>query len=172
MSGKNMKKISKLFLITVLSALFLVGCGKKDEAQSASQIAIGKKLENITLKDQFDKTHTITNETKKVIFVFQKGTGHLVKAYLNTKPTDYMQKKAIGFIADVSPMPGFIRDYVAMPDLRKHNYPVMLITDKEVAKHFKDETNEEVITVVTLDSLVITDIKKLTTEAELQKAID
>lgn len=167
-----MKKISKLILAGVMSVLFLTGCDSKGELKSSSQIAVGKKLDNITLKDQFDKPHTLTNDTKKVIFVFQKDTGHLVKGYLNTKPADYMDKRAIRFIADVSPMPAVIRDYVAMPDLRKYAYPVMLITDKEFARRFKNKTNEAVITVVTLDNLTIADVKRVSTEAELQKAID
>ncbi len=167
-----MKKISGLILATALSSLLLSGCSTKEEVQNQSQIAVGKKLENVTLKDQFDKPHTLTNDTKKVIFVFQKDTGHLVKAYLNKQPLEYMDKRAIRFIADVSPMPALIRDYVAMPDLQKHGYPVMLITDKELAKRFKDKTNEAVITVATLDNLTITDVKRVGTEAELQKAID
>lgn len=167
-----MKKTIKIIMSASLSALFLAGCNTKTEPSGASQISVGKKLENVTLKDQFDKPHTLTNDTKKVIFVFQKDTGHLVKAYLNTKPLDYMDKRGIRFIADVSPMPSFIRDYVAMPDLQKHGYPVMLITDKEIAKRFKDQSNEAVITVATLDNLSIMDVKTVSTEVELQKAID
>jgi hypothetical protein len=161
-----------LILVSVSLLLFgFGGCSKKDN-NNVSSLKIDSKLDNVTLKDQFDKPHSITIDTKKVIFVFQKATGHTTKEYLNKQDVNYLSSRDIIFIADVSPMPSLIKKYVAIPDLQKHKYPILLINDEKISNLYKDSKNEDKIVVVELDKFKITKVSYALTEDELKKLID
>ena len=155
--------------IVLMAVMFLfTACSKEvkphekvtiETGEVAPKIIIGDKIGELKLNDQFDKPHTIKEDTKKVIFVFTKATGHLVKAYFNTKDVDFLEKNHIQFVADVSPMPKVILEYIALKDLKKHKYPIMLIRDEKIAPNFKNSTNDEAIMVVNLDKLKVTSVK-------------
>jgi len=157
-----------ILTLTITSTLFVSGCGSKEvkphekvsiqKGQVAPKITIGSNLE-LSLNDQFDKPHAIKKDTKKVIFVFTKATGHLVKSYFNEKPTDFLEKNHIQFVADVSPMPKVILNYIAIKDLKKHKYPILLIRDETISPNFKNTSNAEAIMMVNLDKLKVTNVK-------------
>ncbi len=171
-----------IFLASVISVLVFSGCSDKEVIDTksvtissgpvAKNITIGTLMDAFTLNDQFEKPHTLTADTKKVIFVFTKATGHMVKEYLNAKPVDYLQSKNITFVADVSPMPSIIRNMFAIPDLQEHEYPVLLILDEAFGQSYKNEANAEKVMIVTLDNLNVTGVKFVATEADLQAEID
>jgi len=76
-----------LALIVIgVGGLFLVN-GKdnydasKFSVKTTNGINVGSTIE-FTLPDQFNKSHSLTNDTKRVIFVFAKSTGHTVREYL------------------------------------------------------------------------------------------
>ncbi|WP_201353150.1 hypothetical protein [Hydrogenimonas urashimensis] len=173
----KMKILSALFG----AALLIAGCSNKVEEKPvveikkgkvAPAIEIGKPFVSGTLKDQFGKKGQVTGETKKVIIVFGKATGHLVKEYLNTKPDDYLDKKRVVFIADVSGMPSMILKYVALPDLQKHRYSIFLIRDKKASEKFRNEKYRDYIMVIDLDDGLIEDVEFVTTPKDLEEAID
>ncbi len=174
-----MKSIFKIVL--VFSVVLLSGCSSKVEEKPtveinsgviAPNIVVGKPIKSVTLKDQFDKTGTIKPDTKKIIFVFAKSTGHLVKEYLNTKPNDYLTKKHTVFIADVSGMPSMILKYMALPDLKKHKYSIYLIRDEKISEGFKNSKYKDYIMVVTLSNGTVKGARFVTTAKELQSAIE
>ncbi len=138
----------------------------------SDEIKIGSKMKKFMLKDQFGKEHELKDETKKIIFVFQKGTGHSVKEFLNKQPVDYLEKREILFVADVSPMPSLIREYMAMPDLRKHKYPILLFLDEEVAKKYKNEKEADKIMVVKLENRKVVGVTFLSTQTDLKNEIE
>jgi hypothetical protein len=175
-----MKK--NILTAAILTALFTFsGCGNKEvtphekvtieKGEIAPAIVIGKELK-VELNDQFDKPHTIKDDTKKVIFVFTKATGHLVKEYFNTKPLDYMEKNHIQFIADVSPMPKVILEYIALKDLKKHKYPIMLIRDEKIAPNYKNNANSEAIMIVDLDNQKVTGVKFVSNIEDFKNEIE
>ena len=175
-----MKK--NILTATVLAAMLtLSGCGNKEvtphekvtveKGEIAPGIVIGKELK-VELNDQFDKPHTIKEDTKKVIFVFTKATGHLVKAYFNTKPVDFMEKNHIQFVADVSPMPKVILEYIALKDLKKHKYPIMLIRDEKIAPNYKNDANSEAIMIVNLNKQKVTGVKFVSNIEDFKSEIE
>ncbi|MCH9813778.1 MAG: hypothetical protein K0U47_07520 [Epsilonproteobacteria bacterium] len=178
---KNIKKeIVSTALITAM--LTLTGCGDKEviqkdkvtiqEGKIAPKINIGSTLEGLSLQDQFEKTHTLKESTTKVIFVFTKATGHLVNEYLKTQSEDFLEKRDIQFVADVSRMPSLIRKYVAMPDLQKSSYPIMLIMDEEVSAAYKSETHSESIMIVSLDKYIVKNVNFISTLNDLQQEVE
>lgn len=173
---------TKILATTILATtLTFTGCGSKEvvdrekvtieQGQIAPKIVVGSNLE-LAVNDQFDKPQKIGENTKKVIFVFSKATGHLVKEYLKTKSEDFMQKRDIQFVADVSPMPSLILEYAALPDLKKHNYPIMLIRDEAIAPNYKNDANSDAIMIVNLEKLKVTNVKFVSNINDFQGEIE
>ncbi|EFK95717.1 hypothetical protein LDC_2265, partial [sediment metagenome] len=46
---------------------------------------------------QHDKIYTLKDDTKKVVFVFSKGMGHIVKNYLSQQPENFFAIKKYAF---------------------------------------------------------------------------
>ncbi len=169
------KKIVLGFLVLIVIAVgTLFAFNGKDNYDATKYIAtatnginIGSKLE-FTLPDQFDKPHSLTNNTKKLILVFAKSTGHTVKAFLNQQDKDYLIKRNTQFVADISPMPTVIRNTFALPDLRKSNYSVFLIYDENIAKTLKNKKEADKIAIATIENKVIKSVKYITTTEELK----
>ena len=173
-----MKKI--ILAILAIGTLIFSGCSDKKVDNPNIQhiksltdtISVGKILQNITLKDQFDKPISLSKDTKKVIFVFKKASGHTARNMLDSKPDDYLSNKNVAFIADISGMPSIIASMFAIPDFQKHKYPVMLIKNEDVAEKFKNEKYEDYITIIDLNNFKITDITLVSTGKQLEKILN
>ncbi|RUM74144.1 MAG: hypothetical protein DSZ11_04515 [Sulfurovum sp.] len=139
----------------------------KYQASATNGINVGSTI-TFTLPDQFDKSHALSNETKKVIFVFAKATGHTVKKFLTQQDKNYLTERNALFVADISPMPTVIRNTFALPDLKKSAYSVLLIYDGEIAKQFKNDAKAEKIAVVTLNNSTVEAVKYISTAEELK----
>ena len=169
-------------IIGVLAAVLLLAGGygywstRGDKSvkgnEAFTRVAVGEVLATFTLKDQFDKLHTLTDETKKVVFVFKKEPGHVVRSYLNRQKDDYLQSRHTLFVADISKMPAMIREYVAMPDLRQRSYPVLIVYNEALSQKFKGENDLTKIMVADLDRRRVTAIRFAATEEELGRLID
>jgi len=140
--------------------------------EAFTRIAVGEVLPPFSLRDQFDKLHSLTDETKRVIFVFKKEPAHIVRSYLNRQGDDYLQSRHTLFVADTSKMPAMIREYVAMPDLRQRSYPVLIVYNQTLAQKFKEGKDLTKIMVADLDRRRVTAIRFATTEEELGRLID
>ena len=172
-----MKKV----LLAVLAVLILAGgyaylSTRGDKSvkgnEAFGRVAVGETLKPFTLRDQFDRLHTLTEDTKKIIFVFKKDPGHVVRSYLNRQDDGYLASRNILFVADISKMPAVIREYAAMPDLRQRGYAILTVYNRELAAKFKDEKEETKIMVADLDRFHVTAIRFAETEEELEKLID
>ncbi len=139
-------------------------------AKSTNGLSVGSNID-FALPNQHDEIHSLQNDTKKVIFVFSKGMGHIVKNYLASQPKEFLPSKNMLFVADISPMPVAIRNLVAMPDLKKSKYSVLLMFEPSLAKAFIDEKNKDKIIVATLENKKITGITYAVNEKEFLEAI-
>jgi len=163
-------------IIIAGGALFLIN-GKdnydasKYEATATNGLNIGSTIA-FTLPDQFDKAHSLTADSKKVIFAFAKATGHTVKKFLKQQDKNYLEKRNALFVADISPMPTIIRNTFALPDLKKSAYSVLLIYDGKIAKQFKNDAEAEKIAVVTLNNGTVEAVKYISTADELKAELN
>ena len=172
------KIILGIFALTIIAGgtLFLLN-GKdnydasKYAATATNGLNVGSTL-TFTLPDQFDKAQTLNADTKKLIFVFAKATGHTVKEFLKQQDENYLTQRNTLFVADISPMPTVIRNTFALPDLKKSAYSVLLVYDKAIAKQFKNETEAEKIAVVTLNNGTVETVKYISTDAELKAELN
>ena len=124
------------------------------------------------LPDQFDKTHKLSTTTEKLIFAFTKDTGHIVKVFMMEKPEGYLTKRHAVIVADISAMPVVIQNTFALPDLRKSNYSMMLIYDKEMAKQLKEGQEATKVIVMTLKDKKVTKVAHASSEEELGKLLN
>jgi len=173
-----MFKKSLLLVVLIGASLLFAGCGEKVkntnviEKAEFKDIKIGNKLADFTIADQFDKKSSLTTDTKKVMFAATKDMGHIIKKYLLNKPKNYLQKRDIIFIADISSMPTIIFNMFALSDMQSANYSMLLIKKEANAKRFVNEAKKDYIMIVSLNNKIITDIKYVNNKNDLQKEID
>jgi hypothetical protein len=169
--------LALLGLIVVAGGILFALNGKdnydasKYSAKVTNGLKVGSEIE-FTLPDQFDKSHTLTNDTKTLVLSFAKATGHTIKGFLNKEPKDYLPSRDAMFVADISPMPVVIRNTFALPDLRKSPFSVLLIYDKSIAAQIKDEDKKDKIIIVKLQNKKITSINYIDTAKELEAALN
>lgn len=140
------------------------------EVTASHGINQGSKL-TLTLPDQFEKRHTLTDDTQKIIFVFAKETGHTVKEFLKQQDDAFLTTRHALFVADISPMPVMVRNLFALPDLKKSAYSVLLIYDGKIAETLKEGAQTDKIAVASLDNGTITDVHFVTTAEELKSEL-
>lgn len=142
------------------------GTGTEVPAPQATGLAIGAKVE-LTLPDQFDAAHTIAADTTTLIMAFSKGSGSIVRGYLDTQPGSFLSDHKTVFIANISPIPVVIRNTLALPKLRKSSYSVLLLYEESMADALMNKEQSENIAVVTLESNVVQGIQYAANEADL-----
>lgn len=164
-----MKKI----ILGLFTALLFIGCSSKATNENVvPKLVVGKSLSQVTLNDQFDKSHTIKPETQKVIFAFSKDGAHTCNDYFDTKKPSYLADNSTQFVADVSAAPAIIRSLFIMSGLKDFKHTVLILDDKEIASTFRAEMDTEKIIVVSLENQKISSIKTISTEKELIAAIE
>lgn len=164
-----MKKI----ILSLLMSLVFIGCSSDDANGTVeAKLVINKSLSGLTLNDQFDKPHTLSNDTKTVIFAFSKDMGHLCNDFFVTQDASYLADNKAIFIADVSSAPSFIRSMFIMPGLKDFKHTVLVLDDKTMAAGFKSGLDVEKIVVISLDNGTITQINKAYSVNELKSAIE
>ena len=171
-------KKSLLFSVIVGASLLFAGCGDKVKNTNVVQkaefkdIKVGNKLADFTIANQFDKKFSLINDTKIVMFAATKDMGHVIKQYLANKSKDYLEKRKIIFIADISSMPTIIFNMFALSDMQSANYSMLLIKKEQNAKRFVNEAKKDYIMILSLNNKIITDIKYVNNQKDLQKEID
>ena len=121
----------------------------------------------LTLPDQFDTSHTIGDDIRTVVIAFSKKAGETVRGYLDKQAPSHLADHKTVFIADISPYPVALRNAVGLPLLRRSKYPVLLIYEDAIAKALKSPQHGDAITVATLESGVVQELRYLRSEAQL-----
>lgn len=126
---------------------------------------------DFTLPDQFDASHSLSPDTRTLLFAFSKETGHLIKQFMGDKPEGYLAEKKAVIIADISPMPTVILNTFALPDLRKSHYPMLLIYDKTMAKRLKEGQPADKVIVMTLQNGKVEKVEHASDLSSLEKLL-
>ena len=164
----------KNVIYALMFALLFTACSsdKSSTAKVEPKLVLNTSLSDLKLNDQFEKSHSINSDTKKLIFAFSKDMAHTCNDYFATKDDNYLHNNQTQFVADVSSAPSLIRSMFIMPGLKDFKHTVLLLDSKETAAPFKANQDTEKIIVVYLDNLTITSIKTISTEAELISTIE
>jgi len=169
-TGNKMTKI----LLALLLALSFIGCSSKGEdlTKVPQKLSVGNNLSTLKLNDQFEKSHAIDATTTKLIFAFAKDAAHTCNDFFDTQKPSYLADNHTQFIADVSAAPSLIRSMFILPGLKDFKHTVLLLDDESIAAPFRKAMDTEKIVLVNLSKGVITSIKTLNTQKELQEAIE
>ena len=157
----------------ILSVMFL-GCSSKatEDKNIVPNLVVGKTLSSITLNDQFEKSHTVSPDTYKIVFAFAKDSAHICNDFFKTQKPTYLSEHHTAFIADVSAAPSLIRSMFIMPGLKDLKHTVLLLEDKNIAAPYKKGLDINKIVVVYILNKEIKEIKFISTSQELQKLIE
>jgi len=163
----------KAVVALALTFLFLGCSSKSDEFTNVeAKLSVSKSLNNLKLKDQFEKEHTVSADITKIIFAFSKDGAHVCNDFFVTQTPTYLADNKTVFIADVSAAPSLIRSMFILPGLKDFKHTVLLLDDKAVAAPFRKDMDVEKIIVVSLNAGNITKVETLTTEKELKSTIE
>lgn len=165
-----MKKV----ILGLLASFMLVGCSGNDEklASVEAKLVVQKSLAGLTLNDQHGKAHTLSSDTKSVIFAFSKDMGHLCNDFFVTKDVEYLANNKAVFVADVSSAPSIIRSMFIMPGLQDFDHRVLVLDDENTAQSYKTGVDALKIVVVNLENNIITNITAANTINELRAQIE
>ena len=144
----------KKFLFTVLLGL----------SAFANSLTIGTDIPTLTVKDQFEKDHTVDANIKTIIFSATKTEGTTIKEFLLTKDKDYLTTNKAVYIVDITGMPSLITKFIAMPKMKDYPFSVLLIDE---ANKTLFPVKEDMISIISLENGKVTDIKYVKTAAEL-----
>lgn len=155
-----------------IMAFMFIGCSSSEvDAKSVKpKLVVGQTLQHLGLKDQFEKSHKITEDTKMVLLAFSKDGAHICNDYFASQKENFLELHHTFFIADVSVAPSLIRSMFIMPGLKDFKHKVMILDTKEIAQAYRAGFNDKDIVVVHLDHYKIKDITTLTTKEELIKS--
>ena len=93
----------------------------------ANSLTVGSDLPTLTIKDQFEKEHTVDANTKTIIFSATKAESATIKDFLTTKDKDYLTNNNIAYVADITGMPSLISKFFALPKMRDYSFSILLI---------------------------------------------
>ena len=144
----------KKFLFTIFLGLSAI----------ANSLIVGNNLPTLTIKDQFEKNHTIDANIKTIIFSATKTEGTTIKEFLLTKDKDYLATNNTVYVADITGMPSLITKFIAMPKMKDYPFSVLLV-DEATKGLFP--VKEDMISIISLENGKITDIKYVKTAEEL-----
>jgi predicted transcriptional regulator len=144
----------KKFLFTVFLGL----------SAFANSLTVGSDLPALTVKDQFEKEHTIDANIKTIIFSATKAESATIKDFLATKDKDYLTTNNIAYVADITGMPSLISKFFALPKMRDYAFSILLIDEDNKALF---PVQEDKISIITLVNSKITDIKYIKTTEDL-----
>lgn len=132
----------------------------------AQTLNIGDALPTITLEDQFEKTHTVSTQSKRIIVAYDKSMSDILKEFLLNKEGDFLKKNQTVYIGDISGMPYLISRFFAIPKMQKYPFSILFLDEKN-QKYFSKK--EEMITVYTLENGKIKNLSFISTKEELTK---
>ena len=164
--------MTKLIITFVLT--FFIGCSSQDKEliNVEPNLVVGKTLTPLKINDQFEKEHTIQEDTKKLIFAFSKDAAHTCNDYFATKDAEYLSKNSTEFIADVSAAPSLIRSMFIMPGLKDFKHTVLILDDEAKAAPFRAGVDSEKIILISLNNGAIEKIESISTLSELTAFIE
>jgi len=134
----------------ILAALLLLPFGLV-----ADTLKEGTLIQAPVIKDQFEKTVSITPQTKQIIIAYTKSQGDVLKAFFEANP-HYLSENNALYLMDATSVPSLVMSMFMMPKFKKYTYSIGLIEDKKDVAYFPKK--EDQLTIISLDNLNVTAI--------------
>lgn len=121
----------------------------------AESLKEGSVIQAPAIKDQFEKTMSITPQTKQIIIAYTKSQGDVMKAFFEANP-NYLSEKSALYLMDATAVPSLVMSMFMMPKFKKYPYAIGLLENEKDVAYFPKK--EDRLTVITLDNLSVTAI--------------
>ncbi|MBP1681065.1 MAG: hypothetical protein H6Q35_1404 [Proteobacteria bacterium] len=121
----------------------------------ADALKEGTPIQAPLIKDQFEKTVSVTPQTKQIIIAYTKSQGDVMKAFLEANP-NYLSENNALYLMDATSVPGVVMSMFMMPKFKKYSYSIGLLENEKDVAYFPKK--EDRFTVITLDNLSVTAI--------------
>jgi len=121
----------------------------------AESLKEGSVIQAPAIKDQFEKTMSITPQTKQIIIAYTKSQGDVMKAFFEANP-NYLRENSALYLMDATAVPSLVMSMFMMPKFKKYPYAIGLLENEKDVAYFPKK--EDRLTVITLDNLNVTTI--------------
>ncbi|AHJ14268.1 hypothetical protein [Sulfurospirillum multivorans] len=121
----------------------------------ADTLKEGSPIQAPAIKDQFEKTMSITPQTKQIIIAYTKSQGDVMKAFFEANP-NYLSENSALYLMDATAVPSIVMSMFMMPKFKKYPYAIGLLENEKDVAYFPKK--EDLMTVITLDNLSVTAI--------------
>lgn len=148
----------------LLALVFALGGASQPFAQE--QIGIGAPLPGLELKDQHDKSHQVSGDTRRVLLVADNGGTALATELIESHEPEWLARNQQVFLADIHRMPGLIARLVALPQLREKPYPILLGRSEGELQMFP--RRKDCVTVIAVQDGKVVDLAFACTRDELR----
>ena len=121
----------------------------------ADTLKEGSPIQAPAIKDQFEKTMSVTPQTKQIIIAYTKSQGDVMKAFLEANP-NYLSENSALYLMDATAVPSLVMSMFMMPKFKKYPYAIGLLENEKDVAYFPKK--EDRLTVISLDNLNVTTI--------------
>jgi len=157
-------------LFFLATAVFAGAAVATLHARPAYAAGLGSKLPAFSLADQNGASHQVDESTHVIILTRDMAAGDMMKTALGTNGKSVLAKHQAVYVTDVSGMPGFVRNLVALPKLKERPYPMLLDTSGDLSA--KLPSKDKHATLIFLDKLQITAVEYLANPNSLVPALE
>lgn len=130
---------------------------------------LGSKLKPFSLADQHGNYHRVDDGVRVIILTRDMAAGDVIRVALGTNGKSILTRNHAVYVADVSGMPGFVRNLIALPKLKERPYPMLLDTSGDTSEQLPSK--EKHATLIFLEKLQITAVEYLTNPQTLPTAL-
>jgi NADPH-dependent ferric siderophore reductase len=134
-------------------------------ALAAAELRVGDAFPYLSLPDQHGQAYALPSDTARVLFAADKLGSDLLNGFLAQQPDDYLGRRHVVYIADISSMPAIVTRLFALPKMRERPYRIMLADEAAAVAFLPRQAGA--VTVVHLRERQVVSIGFLSTEAEL-----
>jgi len=156
------KHLNKKYIHIIIAILFAGSFKAVSQSTIHKPVLVaGNTFPDRIFVDQFGNKYQVNSYISKLIFTFEPKSARLVNKYLSTKPVDFLTNQHALYIGDISKAPSFIRRFFILPGLRKYEFPVLIITNEDEAKIFRQAIDIQKIILVKLKDQKIILVQEL-----------
>lgn len=153
-----------------LAALFVfLFAFQSVSAETNNFYTVGDHVAPITLEDQYDKTASIDESTRLVLFTTGMPGGKVARKAIDKETDSFLSDNHAVFLSNISGMPRMVAKMFALPNMRKHPYSIVLDREGKVTEKFPSEDGST--TIIVLDKLEIKSIEFTKDPSLVKKAI-
>ncbi len=153
-----------------MKSIILVALLLLPNALLAASLAVGEPLPSMTLADQHDQPHAIDAQTRLILFSADRDASALIEDALAEQTAESLDAAGILYVADISGMPGMVTKLIALPQMRKRPYPMLLGREAEETAMLPRERGQ--VTLIETDAGTITAIRFIDDEQAMSQALD